>query len=454
MADSAYVALAGSNKVVVVNTGTFAVVATLTVGTQPIGVVVTADRKWVYVTNATDGTVSKINATTNTVTATVIPVGTQPSGIAISPDSSTILVTNFGSYTVSIISTATDTVIGTVPMIAAPGATGTLVYAVCISPDGKTGYVATQINGSSAAGSYVSVIDIATQTNTLRIPLGLNEFAGVLTKTFRSIAITPDGLHVVMLGNISGRNSVISTVSHTVVTTMLYPTGNPFGVCVLPNNTVGYWSDSGGHIVPFNPTTFTVGTPAGIATTGPDELTGITPLFDSSLVYVSDDGLSPGTTGHTLWQFNAVSPGTHSSISLGSSVVQPCDIGLSYYPIPPPPTPSYPGSQFIPKLFIPIKGKVSADYTQAELYANWLAIEIWSQRWLPPAPVALFFPDKHSTDPNALNANWIVFQNWVNQINQAEKAPYPTLFIPRKASNAPTDLDIDFLRIENWANGL
>ena len=129
-------------------------------------------------------------------------------------------------------------------------------------------------------------------------------------------------------------------------------------------------------------------------------------------------------------------------------------VGLSYYPVPPPPTPGYPGATFIPKLFIPIKGKVTVDYTAAELMANWIAIEIWSQRWLPPAPVTLFFPDKHSTDPQALNANWIVFENWVAQVTQREKAPYPTLFIPRKNSNQPFDLDVNFLRIQNWANSL
>jgi YVTN family beta-propeller protein len=57
----------------------------------------------VYVTNANDGTVSVINAATNTVTAT-IPVGSSPQGVAVDTATHTAYVTNNGDSTVSVIS--------------------------------------------------------------------------------------------------------------------------------------------------------------------------------------------------------------------------------------------------------------------------------------------------------------------------------------------------------------
>ncbi len=60
-------------------------VATVTVGTAPIGVAITPDGQQVYVTNDSDGTVSVIATATNTVVATVT-VGTAPWGVAVTPD--------------------------------------------------------------------------------------------------------------------------------------------------------------------------------------------------------------------------------------------------------------------------------------------------------------------------------------------------------------------------------
>ena len=57
--------------------------------------------------------VSVINATTNTVTATV-PVGITPLGIAVTPDGTKVYVTNAESDNVSVIDTATNNVTATV----------------------------------------------------------------------------------------------------------------------------------------------------------------------------------------------------------------------------------------------------------------------------------------------------------------------------------------------------
>jgi YVTN family beta-propeller protein len=56
--------------------------STITVGNQPVALAVSADGSTAYVANYTDGTVTQVNLTTGTVTAT-IAVGTQPTSIAL-----------------------------------------------------------------------------------------------------------------------------------------------------------------------------------------------------------------------------------------------------------------------------------------------------------------------------------------------------------------------------------
>ena len=63
----------------VIDTATNTVSATVTVGTQPIGVAITSDGTRVYVTNYASNTVSVIDAATNMVSATVT-VGSGPTG--------------------------------------------------------------------------------------------------------------------------------------------------------------------------------------------------------------------------------------------------------------------------------------------------------------------------------------------------------------------------------------
>ncbi len=65
----------------------------------PVGVAITSDGAFAYVTNRDSGTVSVIATATNTVVATV-GVGTLPFGVAITPDGAFAYVTNEGSGTV------------------------------------------------------------------------------------------------------------------------------------------------------------------------------------------------------------------------------------------------------------------------------------------------------------------------------------------------------------------
>ena len=91
------------------------VTATVTVGGAPVGVAITPNGEYAYVTNngIHSDTVSVINTTTNTVTATVT-VGSYPWGVAITPNGEYAYVTNQFSNSVSVISTATNTVTTTI----------------------------------------------------------------------------------------------------------------------------------------------------------------------------------------------------------------------------------------------------------------------------------------------------------------------------------------------------
>lgn len=173
----AYIANAGSNTVSVINTASNAVIATIAVGLAPAAVVVSPNGSRVYVASWEqgtyhDGSVSVIDAATNTVLGTPITVANQPTGIVISPNGSRLYVVHYGNSTVSVINTANNAVIATPTVGAAP-------WGAVVSPDGKRVYV------TARYGSAVSVIDTATN-KTVGQPTRVGVFP-------TDIAISPNG---------------------------------------------------------------------------------------------------------------------------------------------------------------------------------------------------------------------------------------------------------------------
>jgi YVTN family beta-propeller protein len=86
---------------------------TITLGTpgdiKPMGLVLTADGKKLYVTTGKGKKVFVIDTTTNQI-STSFEVGQRPWGIALSPDSKTLFTANGPSQDISVIDTATNTV--------------------------------------------------------------------------------------------------------------------------------------------------------------------------------------------------------------------------------------------------------------------------------------------------------------------------------------------------------
>ena len=124
------------------------VTATVTVGSGPIGVSVTPNGEYAYVTNHDSGSVSVISTATNRVTVTVTNVEDDPFGVAVTPNGEYAYVTNDGSGTVSVISTATNTVNATVTV-------GTNPMGVAVTPNGEYAYVT---NGGSGSVSVINVV--------------------------------------------------------------------------------------------------------------------------------------------------------------------------------------------------------------------------------------------------------------------------------------------------------
>lgn len=155
-----YITNSGSTTVSVINPSTNTVVATVTVGPNPVHAAVTPNGATANITNAGANTVSVINTSINSVVATVT-VGLRPVHAAITPDGSSVYVTNAGANSVSVIGTASNSVVATIPVGIDP-------VHVAITPDGTRAYV------TNAGSNTVSVINTATHTVTATAPVGAN----------------------------------------------------------------------------------------------------------------------------------------------------------------------------------------------------------------------------------------------------------------------------------------
>ena len=220
----AYVTNWGSATVSVISTSNNSAFKAISVGTNPNSVAITPNGLYAYVANAGSNSVSVISTSSNTVVST-ITVGTYPYGIAITPNGQYVYVVDSSSATVSVISTSSNTVVSTITV-------GTGPRGAVITPNGQYVYVA---NGGS---NSVSVISTSSNTVVSTIPVGTNP---------HGVAITPNGQYVYVANNGGNSVSVISTSSNSVVSTI--PVGtNPNGVAITPNGQYVYVVNNGGTI--------------------------------------------------------------------------------------------------------------------------------------------------------------------------------------------------------------
>jgi YVTN family beta-propeller protein len=206
---SAFVANSLGNTVSVVDLPTNTLVANVTVGVRPSFVAVAGifGAQFAYVTNSGGDTVSVINVQNLSVIAT-IPVGDNPQGIAFVGQQGVrelAYVANQDSDNVSVIDTISNTVIQTIPVgdgpvgVAVAGQLGAQVVAVTLANEDRVALIDSNSNTVLArvavgdqpvfarvsgaqfneifvvnqGGDSLSIVDLISQSETARIPVGL-----------------------------------------------------------------------------------------------------------------------------------------------------------------------------------------------------------------------------------------------------------------------------------------
>jgi YVTN family beta-propeller protein len=207
-----------------------------------------------YITNVTGNSLSVIDTTTNTVTATIaMTPQARPEGIAITPDGTKVLIANAGfnggNGSLAILDRATNTVTSTSPL-------GTLPFGIAITPDGSKAYIVDSMVGGISTPN-IQLVDIATGTVLDQFNAGAVPFA---------IAMTPDGSKLYVTDTNATVVAAVATATNTV--TSFIPVGNgPAGIAMAPDGSKVYSVNTGDDAVSVIDTatdTVTMTIPVGI----------------------------------------------------------------------------------------------------------------------------------------------------------------------------------------------
>ena len=208
--DRVYVANNVSYNVSVIDGSTNQVIATVPVGTRPLGVDVNPTTDRVYVTNTVSNNVSVIDGSTNQVIATV-PVGIHPTGVGVNPTTGRVYVANYNGNNVSVIDGSTNQVIATVPV-------GTEPWGVGVNPTTGRVYV------TNSTSNNVSVIDGSTNQVIATVAVGTEPI---------EVGVNPTTGRVYVANLSSNYVSVIDGSTNQVIATVTVGT-TPWGVGVNP----------------------------------------------------------------------------------------------------------------------------------------------------------------------------------------------------------------------------
>jgi len=207
----AYVSDRWTGNVAVIQTSSNTIIDNVNSGGTASGLDITPNGDYVYVANEFDNTVSVIATATNSVIKTISSTDfSSPQNVAITPDGAYAYVTNF-SGGVTVIRTSDNTVITTVTA-------GTAPYGIDITPDGNFAYV------SNFTSNDVTVIQTSTNTVVATIP---TTSGGTW---LRDVKISPDGQYAFVAVQTTFKTEIISVATNTVVKTIPGGFGIAFGV--------------------------------------------------------------------------------------------------------------------------------------------------------------------------------------------------------------------------------
>ena len=186
------------NVVSVINTATNTISQNITVGTQPWGIGITPDGRFLYVANSGDNTVSVISTTSNTVVQT-INVASTPQNIVMSPDGTKVYVNSNNTGNITVINTATNTLATSINIA------GTTIFGLTVSADG------TRLYAANSSGNTVSIINTATDAIIGTIAVG-SQPSGVF--------LSPDGTRLFVTNFADNTISVVNTATNAVIDTV------------------------------------------------------------------------------------------------------------------------------------------------------------------------------------------------------------------------------------------
>jgi YVTN family beta-propeller protein len=170
--DTIYVTYPGVAGAVFVDDSNMQWLATIPVGSVPIGVAVNATSNKIYVANSRSNNISVIDGASNTVVATVAdPNAIAPFAVAVNATTNTIYVANSQSNNLTVIDGGTNAVIATIPVGTSPSA---------VAVDSHTNFIYVANFGNSQGGNRgnITVIDGAKHTTTtLTDPKAMNPIA-------------------------------------------------------------------------------------------------------------------------------------------------------------------------------------------------------------------------------------------------------------------------------------
>ncbi len=248
------------------------VISTIKTGVSPIGVAISPDGTQVYVTDKVTGTISFINAVTDSVSA-VVQGASVPLGIAVTADGNNLYVANSGSNDVWKINTITRAI--------TPISIGHTSQIILISPDGS------KIYAIYAGG--ISIISTANDTVSGNISTNAS--------TPTAAVISPDGKRIYMTESTSANLISIDILNNSSQAT--YFGGNSSnGIAISPDGTKIYLALADINIIAvINTATNTeisiVGN--GNQSSGNGKLSSLSLSPDGSLLYVTyDNGSLPG----------------------------------------------------------------------------------------------------------------------------------------------------------------
>jgi YVTN family beta-propeller protein len=248
VAQTAYVAGAGSNTVRPFDAETLAAASPIAIGAFTNEVAISPDGKDAYATDFAGGKIFKIDTATDAVVGTITAVP-NPLGLVVSPDGGTLYVGDpDSSQSVYAISTTTGAAIGS------PITLNNEAGSLALSPDGSTLYA------SEFHAQNVAVINTATRAF---VTVGVGESP-------EGMALTPDGSRLYVTCEISNDVVVINTATKAVIGSPITGFSTPTAIAITPDGSTGYVVDSASGVtnnvtVISTATNTVVGTPISVS---------------------------------------------------------------------------------------------------------------------------------------------------------------------------------------------